>query len=129
MYRTIYETTLRSSNGTILTSGSTTNNDGNTFSCSTFIVLCTPHVFVHLCYLDNNNNNNDDDDDIMQIRIKSDVREWNQHPNPRDDHSQSISFTLKDAPFLCTQSEGGQLTHFFQVICMPFTLPVLLEHI
>ena len=122
MYRTIYETALRSSNGTILTSGSTTNNDGNTFSCSTFIVLCTPH-------LDNNNNNNNDDDDIMQIRIKSDVREWNQHPNPRDDHSQSISFTLKDAPFLCTQSEGGQLTHFFQVICMPFTLPVLLEHI
>ena len=107
-YITIYETTIRSSNGSILTNGSTTDNDGNTFSCSTFIVLCPPHIFAHLCYLDNNNNN-----DITQIRIESDVREWNQHPNPRDEHSQSISFPLKDGPFLCTQSEGGQLTHFF----------------
>ncbi len=107
-YITVYETTVRDTNGIVLTNGSTTDNDGNTSSCSTFIVLCPPHVFAHLCYLDMN-----DGDDITQVRIESDVREWNQHPNPMDEHSYPISFPVKGGPFLCTQSEGGQLTHFF----------------
>ena len=107
-YITVYETRILDSKGRELIQGSTTDNNGITNKCITFIVLCPPCVFVHLAYLDVQR-----DQDITTIRIESDVREWNQHQNPQDEHSLKLGFPLEGGPFLCTQGENGLLTHFF----------------
>ena len=107
-YVTIYESRLLGKNGQKLTPGSTTDNDGKTRTCTTFIVLVPPKVFAHLCYLDLESGQ-----DISSIQIESDVREWSKHPHPRDEHPQRIGFPLQGGPFLCTQGEEGELTHFF----------------
>jgi murein DD-endopeptidase MepM/ murein hydrolase activator NlpD len=44
---------------------------------------------------------------------KQKVSKWNEHPNPSDSHPLRIGFPLRGGPFLCTQGEGGGLTHFF----------------
>jgi murein DD-endopeptidase MepM/ murein hydrolase activator NlpD len=126
-YVTVYEATLIGSDGTKLVPGTTTNNHGETQSCITFIVLCPPSVFVHLCYVDWVGQNNDQD--ITDLRIESDVSKWKQHPRPTDEHPYRIGFPLlcrsndsdedsqndnnNGTSFLCTQGEGGELTHFF----------------
>ena len=116
-YITVYETTLRGCQGQILAQGSTTDNQGITLACITFIVLCPPHTFAHLCYLDVQ-----PDQDITKLRIESDVQQWNRHPQPSDEHPRLLGFPLQTKSgadsnmcqsFLCTQGEGGALTHFF----------------
>jgi hypothetical protein len=107
-YITVFETRILGSNGKELPQGSTTDNQGVTLPCVTFIVLCPPRIFAHLCFLDVPK-----DQDITQVRIESDVRKWNQHPNPIDEHPKRLGFPLSGGPFLCTQGEGGELTHFF----------------
>lgn len=104
-YVTVYETKCFGGDSAELIPGSTTDNDGNTISCLTFIVLCPPCMFVHLCYMET--------EDVVTVRIDSDVQEWNKHPSPNDSHPQSLSFPLAGGPFLCTQGENGHLTHFF----------------
>lgn len=108
-YITIYETKLRGRHGRLLEMGTTTNNQGVTRECVTFIVVCPPHVFAHLCYLDVSY-----DTDIFQdMDMESDVQAWNRHPDPSDHHPLPLGFPLQGGPFLCTQGVGGQLTHFF----------------
>jgi hypothetical protein len=107
-YVTVYETRLLGRTGQVLTPSTTTDNQGVTQSCITFIVLCPSNVFAHLCYLDVA-----DGLDISQVRIESDVREWNQHPLSSDEHPKRVGFPLEGGPFLCTQGENGELTHFF----------------
>ena len=113
-YVTVFETRLVGANGIELTQGSTTNNAGKIVPCVTFIVLCPPRVFAHLCYLDVAR-----EEDLSDLRIENDVSRWNEHPNPSDEHPCRIGFPLncsdpsKGVSFLCTQSEGGELTHFF----------------
>lgn len=102
-YITVYDMRIWDSNFNEMKQGSTTDNDGNTRKCITFIVLCPPCVFVHLAYID----------DFTTIEIDSDVRQWSRHPNPDDEHYQRIGFPLEGGPFLCTQGENGTLTHFF----------------
>ena len=51
-YITVYETVVLDANGKILPMGYTRDNDGTEHKCVTFIVLCPPRVFAHLCYLD-----------------------------------------------------------------------------
>jgi hypothetical protein len=117
-YITVYETVVRGQSGQVLTPGTTTDNQGRINSCVTFIVLCPPKVFVHLCYLDH--------EDITQVRIESDVREWIKHPTPSDEHPQRLGFPLAGGPFLCTQGENGELTHFFSgnLHAIDFACPV-----
>jgi hypothetical protein len=67
-YVTVYETTVVGAHGKQLLPGVTTDNQGVTQSCVTFIVLCPPRVFVHLCFLDIL-----PDQDITELRIESDV--------------------------------------------------------
>jgi murein DD-endopeptidase MepM/ murein hydrolase activator NlpD len=55
---------------------------------------------------------------LSNLKLESDVQEWHQHPNPSDTHAVTIGwFPLQTSPqqteFLCTQGEGGYLTHFF----------------
>ena len=46
--------------------------------------------------------------------MDSDVQAWRRHPMPHDEHSAVVGFPVGGAgPFLCTQGEGGALTHFF----------------
>ena len=116
VYVTVFETRVISKNGVELKQGSTTNNNGETVPCVTFIVLCPPRVFAHLCYLDVSS-----EEDLSEVRVENDVSRWNQHPNPSDEHPYRIGFPLKrsdpdtgnSCAFLCTQGEGGELTHFF----------------
>ncbi|KAG7345576.1 peptidase [Nitzschia inconspicua] len=125
-YVTVYDIEVVGADGISLTPGSTTDNQGTSSSCITFIVLVPPCVFVHLCYLVIPA----EVDDITSLRIESDVSPWQQHPNPNDEHMLRIGFPLGKMPasadivkaspsssalpsFLCTQGEGGELTHFF----------------
>lgn len=108
-YITVYETKLRGRKGQLIPFGSTTNNEGNTRECVTFIVLCPPRVFAHLCYMDVP----DETDIFHDVDIESDVQTWSRHPNPSETHNLPILFPLAGGPFLCTQGVGGQLTHFF----------------
>lgn len=107
-YVTVFETRLLGANGNELPLGSSTDNQGVSTQCATFIVLCPPKVFAHLCFLDV-----PADQHITQVRIESDVQRWEKHPNPKDEHDQRIGFPLEGGPFLCTQGEDGELTHFF----------------
>ena len=116
-YVTIFETRVVGADGVELPQGSTTDNAGKSVPCVTFIVLCPPCVFAHLCYLDVPS-----EEDLPGLRIESDVSRWNQHPNPSDEHPYRIGFPLSCnntatgepyVSFLCTQGEGGELTHFF----------------
>ena len=106
-YITVFETTIRGANGDELPLGLSTSSDGKTTRCATFIVLCPPRTFVHLCFLDPS------DRDITDIRIESHVQQWEKHPNPKDEHPQRLGFPLQGGPYLCTQGEDGELTHFF----------------
>jgi len=117
VYVTVFETRVVGANGLELTQGSTTDNAGKTVPCVTFIVLCPPRVFAHLCYLDVSN-----EEDLSNLRIENDVSKWNQHPKPSDEHPYRIGLPLNcsnpskgesTVSFLCTQGEGGELTHFF----------------
>ncbi|KAG7369662.1 peptidase [Nitzschia inconspicua] len=125
-YVTVYDIEVVGADGISLTPGSTTDNQGTSSSCITFIVLVPPCVFVHLCYLVIPA----EVDDITSLRIESDVSPWQQHPNPNDEHTLRIGFPLGKVPasadivkaspsssalpsYLCTQGEGGELTHFF----------------
>ena len=117
-YVTVFERTVLGADGEELVQGSTTDDNGQSVSCVTFIVLCPPCVFAHICYLDVPN-----DEDFSSVRIESDVSKWNQHPKPSDEHPFRIGFPLNcnnpaitGSPclsFLCTQGEEGELTHFF----------------
>jgi len=118
-YVTVYDTVVRGKDGEILPAGITFDNAGEKQSCVTFIVLCPPRTFAHLCYLDV-----PPDQSLEDVQMDSDVQDWNQHPNPRDTHPMTLGFPLEcgasessphlpSTSFLCTQGEGGQLTHFF----------------
>jgi len=105
--------------------------------CTTFIVLCPPQTYVHLCSLAPNQQilaSSTSDEKVpitswSQIEIESDVQAWSYHPNTDDEHPYLMHFPfargreLSDdddddvdsttPAYQCTQSENGQLTHFF----------------
>ena len=107
-YITVYDRVLRGRDGSILTAGSTTSDSGEQQSCTTLIVLCPPLTFCHLCAIEFPPGTELDD-----LPLASDVQVWNKHPDPSDQHKRTLGFPLQGGPFLCTQGEGGQLTHFF----------------
>jgi murein DD-endopeptidase MepM/ murein hydrolase activator NlpD len=116
---TVWDVDLCDSNGNILQSGWNATrhdvpdceNDGNTNrrKCTTFIVLCPPRTFVHLCYLAPNqlvsgNETNEENDQCTtsmskvpitswsQVEIESDIQPWSHHKNVNDEHSTLIHF-------------------------------------
>jgi hypothetical protein len=143
-YITVYggaEVVLLNKHNQILQNATTTDNQGLTRKCTTFIVQCPPFTFAHLCKTEN---------EVYDMEIDSDVQDWNEHPCPDDEHtSMLLGFPLlcgtgdddherlleqvendgdesgtadpeltETSPglpssYLCTQSEGGCLTHFF----------------
>lgn len=109
-YITVYETPCRGRNGALLENGSSTNNDGVTRECITFIIpSCPLNTIIHLCQLDLR-----DGQTIEEVQIDSHVETFQPHPHPNDEHSLLLSFPLlcENKPCLCTQSENGSLTHF-----------------
>jgi hypothetical protein len=104
-YVTVYETRCFGGDFKELLQGSTRDNSGEANACLTFIILCPPNVFVHLCYMET--------EDVLSVRIESDVQPWKRHPSPDDCHGLVIGYPLAEGPFLCTQGENGHLTHFF----------------
>jgi len=126
-YITVYGRRLRNKRGELLRQGSTTDQDGVTEPCTTLVVLCPPCTFAHLCYIDvvaDEDDGDGDDNDgssspssslLENTRIDSDVQEWSRHSNPSDclGEQMTFGFPLRGGPFLCTQGEGGRLTHFF----------------
>ena len=100
-------TTTQDDGPSILSPGVTVDADGNKETCTTFIVLCPPHTFACLCRVECK--------DLLDVRIENDVQPWRQHPFPADSISRTVGFPLapENGPYLCTQGEGGILTHFF----------------
>lgn len=110
-YVTVYECPVLGRGGKLLKDASTTDNDGCTRRCTTFILLVPPQTILHVCRLDPPRNLS-----LSSIDIDSDVSDWNQHPAPDDEHPMVLLFPLDgEGPYLCTQGEGGSLTHFFLV--------------
>ena len=107
-YITIYEANVRGRERQVLQNGTVVGKDGREKECLTFVILCPPKTFCHLCYVDV-----PPDKSIMDIVIDSDVQEWSRHTKPNDEHPLKLAFPLEGGPFMCTQSEGGHLTHFF----------------
>lgn len=109
---------LRGRDGTFLRCANSTDNQGMTRACVTFIVLCPPQVFCHLCVLVPPESLDENISLLDLVDIESDIQEWNRHNNIDDTHSQRVAFPLlcgepHPASYLCTQGEGGYLTHFF----------------
>ena len=105
---TVFEATCLGADREVLDAGHSVDEDGAVSSCVTFIILSPPQSFAHLCYIDC--------DDLLAVRIESDVQKWSRHPSPDDCHQRLLGFPLRceeEGPFLCTQGEGGTLTHFF----------------
>jgi hypothetical protein len=107
-YVTVYETKCVGRNGQELEQGVTIDNGGGRSNVTTFIALVPPNAFLHLCRLKLKKG-----EDVRSVRIDNDVRPWSMHPEPNDTHARSVGFPLRGERFLCTQSEGGELTHFF----------------
>lgn len=104
---TVYDNPVLDRDGTPFPVGRTTDNDGETRECVTFILLVPPMTIVHAATLTD-----------ASSEIDSDVQDWCRHPAPDDEHPLVIGFPLgvsegKPGPWLCTQGEGGSLTHFF----------------
>ena len=117
-YVTVYDKRLLAKDRLPLQQGSTTDKEGQTRPCTTLIVLCPALTFVHLCYVDlefatQPSPTTTRSSILDDLCIDSDVQVWNRHNKPDDEHMQSIDFPLQGGPFLCTQGEGGHLTHFF----------------
>jgi hypothetical protein len=103
--------------------------------CTTFIVLCPPQTYVHLCSLASNQQllgSSSSGEKVpitswSQIEIETDIQPWSYHPNIDDEHHYMIHFPFAPGgnaldsakcistaakQYKCTQSEYGQLTHF-----------------
>jgi murein DD-endopeptidase MepM/ murein hydrolase activator NlpD len=110
--------------------------------CTTFIVLCPPRTYVHLCSLAPNQQlmaSSTSDEKVpitswSQIEIETDIQPWSYHPNTDDEHPYLMHFPFAPGTglpditpaFQCTQSENGQLTHFFHgnYHAVDFTCPI-----
>ena len=145
-YVTVYDVDVCDVDGNVLKSGvsSTTSsvkdegaNSKTTTTkerkCTTFIILCPPQTFVHLCSLAPNQTRQDDSTTLItswsQIDIESDIQSWSFHPKIDDEHTYKLHFpfhglseeegaskvvdTTTATAYQCTQSCDGQLTHFF----------------
>lgn len=122
-YVTVYDVTVLGRDGRALPPGISIDNDGNRRECTTFIVLCPPTTFVHLGQLKLGRGRS-----LADVELDSDVRDYQEHPNPADTHTQRIGFPLfckgadenddsdggsvASSEYLCTQGEGGHLTHY-----------------
>ena len=99
----VYDNPVLDGEGNPFTPGISTDNDGNTRACVTFILLLPPKTILHAAVLT-----------VPTSDIDSDVQDWNKHPAPQDEHPLVVSFPVGGTgPYLCTQGEGGSLTHFF----------------
>lgn len=105
---TVYDNPVLDRDGNPFPSGHSTDNDGKTRRCVTFILLVPPKTIVHAATLTE-----------PTSEIDSDVQDWSVHPAPDDEHPLVLGFPLgategtSPGPWLCTQGEGGSLTHFF----------------
>lgn len=135
---TVYDVDLCGADGTVLTSGATSvvvasgDADGGTDAtitkerkCTTFIVLCPPRTFVHLCSLapDQRRASAGREEPVAswrQVEIETDVQPWSSHPDVDDEHPYLLHFPFRgtgeaskggDRAYRCTQAEHGQLTH------------------
>jgi hypothetical protein len=129
-YITLYSTKASGKNGVELTQGTTTDVHGTSKTCITFIVCCATMTIMHLCHL-----HVPEGESILDVSLDSDVQPWNRHDNADDEHAMPVGFPLlchnnnvdqndhncmdetegqaTEDQYLCTQGEGGELTHFF----------------
>ena len=98
-YVTVYDNAVLDRDGTPFPAGRTTDNDGKTRRCVTFILLVPPKTIVHAATLTDSSS-----------EIDSDVQDWCRHPAPDDEHPLVIGFPLgvsegKPGPWLCTRAK------------------------
>lgn len=110
-YITVFRTKLRGKYS-ILRQGETTMDKSkqgettNIIPCTTLIVQCPAYTFCHLCHFEC---------DPHSLSLESDVQVWNEHPDVADTCDRILAFPIRsDTSLLCTQGEGGQLTHVFR---------------
>ena len=102
-YVTVYDHPVLKVDGTPHESGGVVDANGTKRPCVTFILLLPPRTILHAATLTD-----------VTSEIDSDVQDWSEHPNPEDEHTQTLGFPLGGSgPYLCTQGENGSLTHFF----------------
>ncbi|KAK3237465.1 hypothetical protein CYMTET_52462, partial [Cymbomonas tetramitiformis] len=108
--------------GKKFTKGTTTDEEGVTRECITFVVVARACTMLHLGMLG-------DDVDLQEVHaeLSSDVQALKLHPDSQAfDPRNTYSFPLEGGPFLCTQGIEGSFTHFFAESChaIDFRCPV-----
>ena len=106
-YVTVYDVDVCDVDSNVLKSGvssttSSTDEGANSKTtttkertCTTFIILCPPQTFVHLCSLAPNQRQDDRTALITswsQIDIESDIQPWSFHPKIDDEHQYLLHF-------------------------------------
>mmetsp|Transcript_34061 Transcript_34061/g.81524 ORF Transcript_34061/g.81524 Transcript_34061/m.81524 type:complete len:427 (+) Transcript_34061:175-1455(+) len=124
---TVFDVDVCDVNGQTLTGG-TTSDSTATRKCTTFIVLCPRHTFVHMCSLRPGQYlaSNVPLESWAQVEIKSDVQPLSRHLEIDDEHPYLMHFPFvcdkgsdvmspdeDERAYFCSQSEHGQLTHYF----------------
>ena len=128
---TVFDVDLCDVNGETLTSRTTATISADSTTterkCTTFIVLCPRHTFVHMCSLRPKQYlKNVPIESWAQLDIQSDVQPLSHHLNIDDEHPYLLHFPFvsdegsgvmspeeDERTYFCSQSELGQLTHYF----------------
>jgi murein DD-endopeptidase MepM/ murein hydrolase activator NlpD len=74
--------------------------------CTTFIVLCPPLTFCHLCTVPISCGG----DLRTSLRIDSDVQVWQEHPDPADTYDRLLGFPLATRTTLITTNAASSST-------------------
>jgi murein DD-endopeptidase MepM/ murein hydrolase activator NlpD len=74
--------------------------------CTTFIVLCPPLTFCHLCTVPISCGG----DLRSSLRIDSDVQVWNEHPDPADTYDRLLGFPLATRTIPATTDAASSST-------------------
>eukprot|EP01130_Rhizamoeba_saxonica_P004767 TRINITY_DN1937_c0_g1_i2.p1 TRINITY_DN1937_c0_g1~~TRINITY_DN1937_c0_g1_i2.p1 ORF type:complete len:333 (+),score=66.76 TRINITY_DN1937_c0_g1_i2:505-1503(+) len=100
---------------TVLVPGETKDNQGNTSTCITLILLIKPLQIMDVCYLNNAPKIFNEVHISEDAYIFSDIKLLN-HPISKEQVGHiNLDFPLdrSSGPYLCSQSFGGQFTHIF----------------
>eukprot|EP00048_Salpingoeca_helianthica_P023996 m.28936 g.28936 ORF g.28936 m.28936 type:complete len:320 (-) comp9121_c1_seq2:35-994(-) len=92
--------------GEILEGAESTDADGKTTKCTTFLAVLPASSFMDVCTIKVKN--------LKRLVLSSDVHHVEDHPAPTThDPAHTFLFPLRGpSPFLCTQGINGAFTHF-----------------
>eukprot|EP00949_MAST-11_sp_MAST-11-sp1_P002021 g2021.t1 len=99
-------------NGKPMESGTSMNEQGETFAVTTLVLVALPRSIIDACYIQL-----DDGEDMSKVDIVSDIKDLAASGEGREEAAPlTLRFPFQDAagPILCTQGFRGVFTHFYR---------------